>query len=156
MPAQLVPAALELQITGENAARVRAPVIVEVANGPLSGEADAELAGRDVLIVPDILANAGGVSVSYFEWAQNKGGWTWSLDDVHERLKRIMTSAFESVYARHRDEGVSMRAGAYAIALERIAGAVQAQGTYEFFAPEGERQRARPLVDPTHAEARSV
>ena len=152
----LIPAALELQITSENAARVRAPVVVEVANGPLSGDADAELAAREVLIVPDILANAGGVSVSYFEWAQNKGGWTWSLDEVHERLKRIMTSAFESVYARYRNGEVSMRAAAYAVALERIAGAVQAQGTYEFFAPEGERPTARPPLDRAHAQSRSV
>ena len=90
----LIPAALELQITSDNAERVRAPVVVEVANGPISGDADAELAARGVLIVPDILANAGGVSVSYFEWAQNKAGWMWTLDDVHERLRRIMTSAF--------------------------------------------------------------
>ena len=152
----LIPAALELQITSENAARVRAPVVVEVANGPLSGDADAELAAREVLIVPDILANAGGVSVSYFEWAQNKGGWTWSLDDVHDRLKRIMTNAFEDVHARHRNGEVSMRAAAYAVALERIAGAVQAQGTYEFFAPEGERPTARPPLDRAHAQARSV
>lgn len=151
----LIPAALELQITSENAARVRAPVIVEVANGPLSGDADAELAARNVLIVPDILANAGGVSVSYFEWAQNKGGWTWSLDDVHDRLKRIMTSAFEDVHARYRTGEVSMRAAAYAVALERIAGAVQAQGTYEFFGPEGERPTARPPLDRAHEQTRS-
>ncbi len=152
----LIPAALELQITSDNAGRVRAPLIVEVANGPLSGDADAELAARGVVIVPDILANAAGVTVSYFEWAQNKGGWTWSLDDVHDRLRRIMTGAFESVYARHRDESITMRAAAYAIALERIAGAVEAQGTNEFFAPAGEQSGARVPEDPAHIGAGSV
>lgn len=130
----LVPAALEHQITSENAPRVRAPVVVEVANGPVSADADSELAARGTLIVPDILANAGGVSVSYFEWAQNKAGWTWTLDLVHDRLRRLMTEAFREVYSKHEDGGISMRSAAYTVALERIAGAVRAQGTYEFFA----------------------
>jgi len=150
----LIPAALELQITSGNAGRVQAPVILEVANGPLSSDADAELAARGVFIVPDILANAGGVSVSYFEWAQNKGGWTWSLDDVHQRLSQIMRAAFEGVYARHSGGEISMRAAAYAVALERIAGAVQAQGTYEFFSPDGGKP-ARP-VKGVPARARKV
>ncbi len=141
----LVPAALELQVTSDNAARVQAPVIIEVANGPLSSDADGELAARGVLVVPDILANAGGVSVSYFEWAQNKGGLTWSLDEVHERLLRIMKTAFRGVYARHTSSEISMRAAAYALALERIAGAVQAQGTYEFFSPDGEKPGGGPV-----------
>ena len=131
----LVPAALELQITNENVARVRAPVVVEVANGPLSADADAELAERGVLVVPDILANAGGVTVSYFEWAQNKGGWMWTIEDVHERLKFLMTSAFDGVRARQQGGSRSMRTAAYALALERIGGAVEAQGTHEYFAP---------------------
>ena len=151
----LVPAALELQVTRENAGRVRAPVIIEVANGPLSSEADAELAARGVLVVPDILANAGGVSVSYFEWAQNKGGWTWSLDDVHQRLLQIMRTAFECVYSRHSEGEISMRAAAYAVALERIAGAVQAQGTYEYFSPDGGKPEAR-LVEGLQARAGTV
>lgn len=141
----LIPAALELQITSANAKRVQAPVIIEVANGPLSSDADAELAARGVLVVPDILANAGGVSVSYFEWAQNKGGWTWSLDDVHQRLLQIMRAAFDCVHSRHSEAEISMRAAAYAVALERIAGAVQAQGTYEFFSPDGGKPEARPI-----------
>ena len=133
----LVPAALELQITAANAARVRAPVVVEVANGPISAGADADLADRGVLVVPDILANAGGVTVSYFEWAQNKAGWIWTLADVHQQLGLVMTRAFQDVHARHQSGGISMRSAAYELALERIAGAVQAQGTHEFFAPAG-------------------
>lgn len=151
----LIPAALELQITSDNAERIRAPFIVEVANGPLSGDADAELAARGVVVIPDILANAGGVTVSYFEWAQNKGGWTWSLDDVHDRLGRIMKSAFETVHARHQDENISMRSAAYAIALERIGAAVQAQGTYEFFAPTAESSIRTPPGDPARIGAAS-
>lgn len=151
----LVPAALELQVTSDNAARVQAPVIIEVANGPLSSDADGELAARGVLVVPDILANAGGVSVSYFEWAQNKSGLTWSLDEVHERLLRIMKAAFRGVFARHTSSEISMRAAAYALALERIAGAVQAQGTYEFFSPDGEKPGGG-LVEGASPPARTV
>lgn len=136
----LIPAALELQITSENAGRVKAPVIVEVANGPLSSDADAELSARGVTIVPDILANAGGVTVSYFEWAQNKSGWTWTIDDVHERLRGIMTRSFTEVDSRSRESDMSMRRAAYANALDRIAGAVRAQGTQDYFAPQPVRE----------------
>ena len=135
----LVPAALELQITSENVERVRAPVIVEVANGPLSADADAQLERRDVLVVPDILANAGGVAVSYFEWAQNKGGLMWTLDEVHKRLQHIMTNAFNDVRSKKESGGISMRTAAYALALERIGAAVEAQGTHEYFASVGKR-----------------
>ena len=152
----LVPAALELQITTENAARVRAPIVLEIANGPISADADAELAARGVLIVPDVLANAGGVSVSYFEWAQNKAGWTWTLDDVHERLGRIMMDAFADVHARSRGGEISMRSAAYAIALERIAAAVRAQGTHEFFAAQDQRPAAGSAVDPGQLAVRSA
>jgi len=132
----LIPAALEQQITGENVARIKAPLVVEVANGPVSSEADAALAARNVIVVPDILANAGGVTVSYFEWAQNKSGWKWSLEDVHSRLSTMMRSAFNEVQTRSSENGISMRAAAYAGALERIASSVQAQGTSAFFAPQ--------------------
>ncbi len=130
----LVPAALEAQITGENARRIRASVVVEVANGPVTGQADEVLGANEVLVVPDILANAGGVTVSYFEWAQNKTGWTLSIEEVHERLHGVMTRAFTDVYARHRDHEISMRLAAYAAALERLGAAVDAQGTFEYFA----------------------
>lgn len=135
----LVPAALELQITSENVGRVRAPVVVEVANGPLSADADAELEERGALVVPDILANAGGVAVSYFEWAQNKGGLMWTLEDVHARLRLLMTRALDEVQSRQERQGRSMRVAAYALALERIGGAVEAQGTHDYFASSEER-----------------
>lgn len=141
----LIPAALEQQITDENVARIKAPLIVEVANGPVSSDADAALAARDVLVVPDILANAGGVTVSYFEWAQNKSGWKWSLEDVHSRLSLMMRSAFNEVHNRSTENGISMRAAAYAGALERIANSVQAQGTSAFFAPQ-EHTDLQPAV----------
>jgi glutamate dehydrogenase (NADP+) len=141
----LVPAALEQQITAANVSRIRAPLIVEVANGPVSSEADAALAARDVLIVPDILANAGGVTVSYFEWAQNKSGWNWSLDDVHSRLSMVMRSAFNVVHTRAAKSDISMRSAAYAVALERIARSVQAQGTSALFTPH-ERAALAPAA----------
>ena len=147
----LIPAALEQQITGENVARIKAPLVVEVANGPVSSEADASLAARDVLVVPDILANAGGVTVSYFEWSQNKSGWKWSLEDVHSRLSQMMRRAFNEVHTRSKENGISMRAAAYAVALERIASSVDAQGTSAFFAPH-EQADLQPAGN-VHAEA---
>lgn len=141
----LVPAALEQQITVDNVERIKAPLVVEVANGPVSSDADAALAARGVVVVPDILANAGGVTVSYFEWAQNKSGWNWSLQDVHSRLSQMMRSAFKEVHARSSENGISMRAAAYAGALEKISNSVQAQGTSAFFAPQ-EAEAPQPTV----------
>ena len=133
----LVPAALENVITGENAGRVKAPVIVEVANGPTSSEADAALAARGKLVVPDILANAGGVTVSYFEWTQNKQGFYWSLEQVHQRLQAIMAREFAAVYQLSEKHQVDMRTAAYVHALNRMSAAVEAQGTRRYFV-EGE------------------
>jgi len=132
----LIPAALENQITAENAARVRAPVIVEVANGPVTSEADAVLNGRGALVVPDILANAGGVTVSYFEWVQNKAGYYWTEEEVHQRLHAIMSREFEAVYARAEKGGLDMRTAAYAHALDRLGAAIESQGTYAYFQEE--------------------
>ena len=87
----LIPAALENVIHAKNVAKIKAPVIVEVANGPISSEADAALSERETLIIPDILANAGGVTVSYFEWLQNRSGLYWAEDEVHTRLQEIMS-----------------------------------------------------------------
>ncbi|MEZ5988261.1 MAG: Glu/Leu/Phe/Val dehydrogenase [Planctomycetota bacterium] len=129
----LVPAALEQQITEANADRIRAGVIVEVANGPLSAAADRHLAMKEVTILPDILANAGGVVVSYFEWAQNQGGLTWSLSEVRERLQRTMDKAFDEAFARHLEMGTDMRTASYMVATGRIAAAIRAQGTFEYF-----------------------
>lgn len=129
----LIPAALENQINSENASDVVAPVIVEVANGPISPDADVILQNRGQLVVPDILANAGGVTVSYFEWVQNRAGWYWSEEEVHEKLRGRMTSAFSAVHARMLEAGCDMRTAAYSLALERLGQAIEAQGTRSYF-----------------------
>jgi glutamate dehydrogenase (NADP+) len=130
----LIPAAMENQITGENAGRIKAPVIVEIANGPTTSEADAVLRRRKTLIVPDILSNAGGVTVSYFEWVQNKAGYYWTLDEVQSRLRTIMSREFNAVYGLMEEKGIDMRTAAYAQALGRIGAAIAAQGTSRYFA----------------------
>lgn len=132
----LIPAALENQITHENANRIQAPVIIEVANGPVTSEADETLAGKGKLLVPDILANAGGVTVSYFEWVQNKSGDYWDLEKVQHRLKDIMSREFGLIYEFMREKEIDMRTAAYAQALSRIGAAVEAQGTSTYFASE--------------------
>ncbi len=132
----LIPAALENQITSENAERIQAPVIVEVANGPISSDADQILNKKGKRVVPDILANAGGVTVSYFEWVQNKGGYYWTEDDVHNRLHEIMTREFHSVYDLMEQKGIDMRTAAYALALHRIGEAIASQGTVRYFSGE--------------------
>jgi glutamate dehydrogenase (NADP+) len=130
----LIPAALENQITAENASRIRAPVIVEVANGPTTSEADEILIDKGHLVVPDILANAGGVTVSYFEWTQNKAGYYWSEDDVRAKLNSMMSREFNAVYSLMEKHQTDMRTAAYAHALSRIGEAVAAQGTHRYFA----------------------
>ncbi len=126
----LVPAAIEGQITADNAARTRAAVIVEGANGPTTPEADAILAGRDVLVVPDILANAGGVSVSYFEWVQDLQSYFWSEEEINAHLERIMVSTFERVTAVARDRRVTLRMAALIVAVRRVADALMIRGIY--------------------------
>ena len=132
----LIPAALENQITKENADRIQAPVIVEVANGPITGDADQILNKKGTLVVPDILANAGGVTVSYFEWVQNKGGYYWTVDEVHIRLHEIMSREFNAVYDFMEQKEIDMRTAAYALALNRIGEAIASQGTVRYFAGE--------------------
>ncbi len=131
----LIPAALENQITLSNASEIKAPVIVEVANGPISTDADEVLQSRDTLVVPDILANAGGVTVSYFEWVQNKIGYYWSETKVREKLHSSMLREFSAVCQMKKDKKVDMRTAAYAHGLCRIGEAVSAQGTRSYFAP---------------------
>ena len=116
----LIPAALENQITGENAAGVQAKVIIEAANGPTTVEADKILEEKGIVVVPDILANAGGVVVSYFEWVQNIQSMAWDLDEVNRTLKKIMNKAYDEVDAMSRDNKVTMRMGAYMVAINRI------------------------------------
>ncbi|HLJ19287.1 MAG TPA: glutamate dehydrogenase, partial [Stellaceae bacterium] len=122
----VVPAALEAQITAENAGRVRAEWVVELANGPTTPEADAILEQHGVTVLPDILANAGGVVVSYFEWVQNMHSEKWQHEVVAARLTLTMRRAFEAVMALATAKQVSLRVAAYAIALDRIAKAMAA------------------------------
>lgn len=130
----LIPAALENQITESNAGAIRAPIVVEVANGPTTSEADRILNEKGALVVPDILANAGGVTVSYFEWVQNRSGYYWTLDDVRSRLHEIMSREFNNVDRIRRDRNVDMRTAAYVHALNRMSAAIEAQGTSRYFA----------------------
>jgi glutamate dehydrogenase (NAD(P)+) len=126
----LVPAALEDQITEKNAGRIKAKLIVEGANGPTSASADTILNDNNVLVVPDILANAGGVTVSYFEWVQNKMGYSWTEERVHRRADRIMKQAFETVYAYSQKYNVNMRIAAYIVAIEKVAMTTRLRGEY--------------------------
>ncbi|MCP5517971.1 MAG: Glu/Leu/Phe/Val dehydrogenase [Verrucomicrobiales bacterium] len=130
----LIPAALENQITGENAGRIQAPVIIEVANGPITGDADEVLNRKGTLVVPDILANAGGVTVSYFEWVQNRAGYSWTLDEVRERLREIMSRQFGVVHDLMQEKQIDMRTAAYSVALNRLGAAISSLGTGRFFA----------------------
>jgi glutamate dehydrogenase (NADP+) len=129
----LIPSAMENAITEDNAADVRARVIFEVANGPISPEADEILSEREIIIVPDILVNAGGVTVSYFEWVQNRAGLYWSAEEVRERLRERMVRETETVHGMARERDISLRTAAYVHALNRIGEAVDARGSARTF-----------------------
>jgi glutamate dehydrogenase (NAD(P)+) len=126
----LVPAALENQITQSNAPKVRARVVAEAANGPTTPEADAILHDRGVYVIPDILCNAGGVTVSYFEWVQDMQSFFWTEDRINESLKGIMDRAFESVHVMSTRHEVDMRTAAYMVAVARVAEATTLRGLY--------------------------
>jgi glutamate dehydrogenase (NAD(P)+) len=126
----LVPAALENVITSRNASRVRARLVVEGANGPTTAAADAILEDLGVFVVPDILANAGGVTVSYFEWVQNRAAYAWPEDVVNDRLREIMTRSFHDVLALARERAVDMRTAAYMLAIRRVATVQRLRGIY--------------------------
>jgi glutamate dehydrogenase (NADP+) len=125
----LAPAALENVITSDNAPRVKAKVVMELANGPTTSDADKVLFKNDILVVPDILANSGGVTVSYFEWVQNRTGDYWKLEVVHERLNEIMGREFHAANRFRRKHEIPMRTAVYALALDRLAEAHEAGGT---------------------------
>lgn len=126
----LIPAATENVITSQNAARLRCKILCEGANGPTTPLADEILAEKGVFVIPDILANAGGVTVSYFEWVQNRQGFYWNEQLVNERLKEIMEESFDAVLGYAEKHNVDNRTAAYMLALDRVAFAVQLRGLY--------------------------
>jgi glutamate dehydrogenase (NAD(P)+) len=126
----LIPAAREDQITKNNAPNIKAKLIVEGANGPATASADPILEEKGILVVPDIVANAGGVTVSYFEWVQDRMGYYWTAEMVNERLERMMLSAFENVYNTAKKYNVSLRLGAYILAVDKVAKTLKIRGIY--------------------------
>jgi len=126
----LIPAALEHQITAENAPRIRARILAEGANGPTTPEADTILEKRGVFVIPDILANAGGVTVSYFEWVQGQQEYFWKEQEVNSRLAEIMKLAFDNVVRVREERKLSMRMAAYVVAVGRVADAIRSRGIF--------------------------
>lgn len=126
----LVPAALENQVTPANAGRIQARLILEAANGPITPDADALLEQRGITVVPDVLANAGGVTVSYFEWVQDLQSFFWDEDEINGRLEKVMHRASSEVWDTSQRHGVSLRQGAYILAIERVAEATMDRGIY--------------------------
>jgi glutamate dehydrogenase (NAD(P)+) len=126
----LIPSATENQITSKNVAKLRTKVIVEGANGPTTANADKILDASDIFVIPDILANAGGVVVSYFEWVQDRMGYFWEEDDVNKRLETLMRKAFAQVVDRTRKSKVNMRTAAYMEGINRVAYCTKMRGVY--------------------------
>ncbi len=126
----LVPAALEKQITADNAARIRPKILAEGANGPTTPEADEILFSNNVFVVPDILANAGGVTVSYFEWVQDLQSFFWNEDEINHRLKLVMDASFQAVNQRAQAHKIPLRLAANILAIERVAEATRLRGIY--------------------------
>ncbi|KRA00497.1 glutamate dehydrogenase [Mesorhizobium sp. Root157] len=129
----LVPAALENMIRIDNAETIKARVVLELANGPVTHDADDILAKRNVVVLPDILANAGGVTVSYFEWVQNKQGYYWQLQEIHDKLRVIMEREGRAIWELAAARGITVRTAAYVHALSRLAEAIEAHGTQSYF-----------------------
>ena len=126
----LIPAALEQQINGSNAGRIKARMVIEGANGPTTPEADDILQSRNILVLPDVIANAGGVTVSYFEWVQDFSSFFWSEDEINARLVRIMKEAFTGVWQVAQDKKVSLRTATFIVACTRILRARELRGLY--------------------------
>ena len=126
----LIPAALESQITAQNADKIKARVIGEAANGPVTPGADEILFDRGVFVIPDILAGAGGVTVSYFEWVQGLQEFFWNEREVNAQLERVMVNAFQNVLRVAQDRRVHMRSAAYLLAVDRVAQSTTTRGIY--------------------------
>jgi glutamate dehydrogenase (NAD(P)+) len=126
----LVPAALENQLTARNASRVKAHLIIEAANGPTTPDADHIFSDRGITVVPDILANAGGVTVSYFEWVQDLQRFFWAENEINDRLESIMTRAYRATRNKSEEQEVNLRMGAYLLAVSRVAEATELRGVY--------------------------
>ncbi len=126
----LIPAALENQITKKNADKIQAKIVAEAANGPTLPEADTILFEKKIVVLPDVLANAGGVTVSYFEWAQDIQGYFWGLDEVNTRLERIMVRSYNDVHRVATERKVHNRTGAYVLAIQRVVDAIKIRGIY--------------------------
>lgn len=129
----LIPAALEKQITSENAAQIQAKYIFEVANGPITSAADTILEAKGIYVFPDILINAGGVTVSYFEWVQNRSGLYWTLEEVNQRLKDRIVTETEKTWNLAQELAISMRTAAYVHSLNRLGEALDAKGTRDYY-----------------------
>jgi glutamate dehydrogenase/leucine dehydrogenase len=126
----LIPAALENQITAKNADKIQAKIVAEAANGPTVPEADTILYQKKITVLPDILANAGGVTVSYFEWAQDIQGYFWELADVNARLEKVMTQSYAQVHKVAEERKVNNRTAAYVLAIQRVVDAIKIRGIY--------------------------
>ncbi len=126
----LLPAAREMQIVADNAPNIKARIICEGANGPTDAGADSILQEKGILVIPDILANAGGVTVSYFEWAQDRAGYFWTLDRVNRRLERMMLQSFDAVYNCAARYNVTLRIGAYILAIDKVSRTLKTRGIY--------------------------
>ncbi len=129
----LIPAALENQITAANANNIKAKFIFEVANGPITSDADDILESQGIYVFPDILVNAGGVTVSYFEWVQNRNGLYWTLEEVNQRLKQRMVQESDAIWQTSQELGISLRTAAYVHALDRLGDAIQSRGTRDYY-----------------------
>ena len=129
----LIPAALENQITAQNAKDIKAKYIFELANGPITSEADEILAQKEIYIFPDILVNAGGVTVSYFEWVQNRSGWYWELEEVNQRLKVKMETEAQKTWEKAKELAIDIRTAAYIRGLDRLGEALDAKGTRDYY-----------------------
>ena len=126
----LLPAAHENVITSHNAARIKAKILCEGANGPTTFAADSILSENGIFVIPDILANAGGVTVSYFEWVQDRMGYFWTEDDVNGRLEQMMVTSFHDVISFSEKHQVNNRKAAYMLAIDRVANAIRRRGLY--------------------------